>query len=143
MAAKHQQTQAEWLAERGRRAMELTRSELYLDLRYLNAALGALELTQDELTLLRRFAQLPFLPIAQRMDGAAVCLEEGEARARALGDAAELLSSRGLAALDYDLPLTGFDYAPYGKAPRRGSMALTARGLAVLEMMEIQGIEGE
>ena len=104
---------------------------------------GALELTQDELTLLRRFAQLPFLPIAQRMDGAAVCLEEGEARARALGAAAELLSSRGLAALDYDLPLTGLDYAPSGKAPRRGSMALTARGLAVLEMMEIQGIEGE
>ena len=48
MAAKHQQTQAEWLAERGRRAMELTRSELYLDLRYLNAALGALELTPAE-----------------------------------------------------------------------------------------------
>ena len=72
-----------------------------------------------------------------------MCLEEGEARARALGAAAELLSSRGLAALDYDLPLTGFDYALYGGAPRRGSMALTARGLAVLEMMEIQGIEGE
>ena len=48
MAAKHLQTQAEWLAERGRRAMELTRSELYLDLRYLNAALGALELTPAE-----------------------------------------------------------------------------------------------
>ena len=104
---------------------------------------GALELTPDELDLLRRFAQLPFLPIAQRMDGTAVCMEEGETRARALGAAAELLSSRGLAALDYDLPLTGYDYAPYGKAPRRGSMALTARGIAVLEMLEIQGIDGE
>ena len=61
---------------------------------------GALELTPDEIALLRRFAQLPFLPIAQRMDGAPVCMEEGEYRARALGDAAELLSSRGLAALD-------------------------------------------
>ena len=70
-------------------------------------------------------------------------MEEGEGRARALGAAAELLSSRGLAALDYDLPLTGYDYAPYGKAPRRGSMALTARGIAVLEMLEIQGIDEE
>ncbi len=41
------QTQTEWEAAMARRAMELVRSELYLQLRYLNAALGALQLTPD------------------------------------------------------------------------------------------------
>lgn len=45
--AKHVQTQSEWEAVMARRAMELTRSELYIQLRYLNAALGALTLTPD------------------------------------------------------------------------------------------------
>ena len=44
---QHVQTQAEWEATMARRAMELTRSELYIQLRYLNAALGALTLTPD------------------------------------------------------------------------------------------------
>ena len=45
--AEHVQTQSEWEAVIARRAMELTRSELYIQLRYLNAALGALTLTPD------------------------------------------------------------------------------------------------
>lgn len=45
--AEHVQTQSEWEAVMARRAMELTRSELYIQLRYLNAALGALTLTPD------------------------------------------------------------------------------------------------
>ena len=44
---QHVQTQAEWEVTMARRAMELTRSELYIQLRYLNAALGALTLTPD------------------------------------------------------------------------------------------------
>lgn len=44
---QHVQTQAEWEVTMARRAMELTRSELYIQLRYLNAALGALSLTPD------------------------------------------------------------------------------------------------
>ena len=40
----HTQTQAEWEQAMARRAMELTRSELYLQMRYMNAALGALAL---------------------------------------------------------------------------------------------------
>lgn len=42
MAGKHVLTQQEWVASMARRAMELIRSELYLNLKYLNAALGAL-----------------------------------------------------------------------------------------------------
>lgn len=45
--AEHVQTQSEWEAVMARRAMELTCSELYIQLRYLNAALGALTLTPD------------------------------------------------------------------------------------------------
>ena len=47
MAKKHVETQAEWEQAMARRAMELARSELYLQLRYMNAALGALALTPD------------------------------------------------------------------------------------------------
>ena len=47
MAKKHIETQAEWEQAMARRAMELARSELYLQLRYMNAALGALALTPD------------------------------------------------------------------------------------------------
>ena len=43
----HTQTQAEWEQAMARRAMELTRSELYLQMRYMNAALGALALQPD------------------------------------------------------------------------------------------------
>lgn len=39
---KHIQTQEEWELAMARRALELTRSELYLELRYMRAALGAL-----------------------------------------------------------------------------------------------------
>lgn len=44
---KHAQTQAEWEQTMARKAMELTRSELYLQMRYMNAALGALTLQPD------------------------------------------------------------------------------------------------
>ena len=40
--AKHIQTQAEWESTMARRIMDQLRGELYLDQRYLNAALGAL-----------------------------------------------------------------------------------------------------
>ena len=40
--SRHIQTQAEWEATMARRIMDQLRGELYLDQRYLNAALGAL-----------------------------------------------------------------------------------------------------
>ena len=40
--AKHIQTQTEWEQTMARRALELVRSELYLELKYMNAALGAM-----------------------------------------------------------------------------------------------------
>ena len=41
MPSQHVLTQEEWVAAMAKRAMDRIRSELYLDLRYMNAALGA------------------------------------------------------------------------------------------------------
>ncbi len=45
---KHIQTQTEWEQTMARRVMEQLRGELYLDQRYLTAALGALPAAQTE-----------------------------------------------------------------------------------------------
>ena len=42
MPSQHVLTQEEWVSAMAKRAMDRIRSELYLDLRYMNAALGAL-----------------------------------------------------------------------------------------------------
>ena len=103
---------------------------------------GALELTEREIALLGRFAQLPFLPVARRYDGETpVCLEDGPEEAETLAGAIAGLFLKGLIRLDYDLPLSNYDYREYEDYPCRGSMALTARGQTVLELLEIRGIE--
>ena len=80
-------------------------------------------LTEPELQLLSVFAQLPFLPISRRADSELLALE-----------------LKGLCRLDYDIPLSGFDYASYSVYPYRGSAALTHRGIEALELMDLQGI---
>lgn len=103
---------------------------------------GELELTQKEIELLRRFAQIPFLPVARRWDAETpVYLEEGADDAEAYSAAIAGLHQKRLIRLDYDLPLSNFDYADYGQYSCQGSMALTARGQAVVELLEIQGFE--
>ena len=57
------------------------------------------------------------------------------------GGVLNALSMKGLIRLDYDQPLSNFDYAPYAAFPHHGSMALTARGQGVLDLLEIQGAE--
>ena len=90
------------------------------------------------------FAQIPFLPVAlEEKSGQPVFLEEGDARAAQLSPIISALSQKGLIRLDYDLPLSNFDYGKYRAFPRCGSMALTAAGLQAVEQLEIQGIEEE
>lgn len=101
-----------------------------------------LELTGPEIDLLRRFAQIPFLPVARRRDGEEpVYLEDGPEAAEASGAAILGLRQKQLIRLDYDIPLSNFDYSDYGQYPCQGSMALTARGQEVLDLLEIRGIE--
>ena len=86
---------------------------------------GSLELTQPEVDFLRLLGQVAFLPIARKMgDEMPVCLENG------LPDAAQ--TSRVL--------LKGAAYERYAAYPVQGSVALTARGIRGLEVLEYQGI---
>jgi hypothetical protein len=102
------------------------------------------ELTAAELALLEQFAQFPFLPVARRPDSEEpVYLENGAAQQQETGQAIAGLERLGLIALDYHLPLSNFDYAGYEGYALHGSMALTARGQAVVECLEIQGVTEE
>ena len=100
-----------------------------------------LELTPAAVDLLQLFAQRPFLPLVLR-HGAEQPLfpDDNSGAADQLGAAITELQLKQLIKLDYDLPLLNYDYSAYGPSARRGSMALTARGQAVLELAEIQGI---
>lgn len=104
------------------------------------AGAGVLELTEREIALLGRFAQIPFWPVARRADTETpVCLEEDAMRPELLS----ALALKGLIRLDFDEPLQNFDYGAYESCPHRGSMALTAAGQNVIELLDIQGADEE
>ena len=92
--------------------------------------------------MLRQFAQTPFLPAAAKSgpDGP-VYLEDAQQNPRDSRSALRGLAKKGLIRVDYDIPLSNFDYQAYADYPLHGSMALTARGQAVAELMGIQGVE--
>lgn len=99
-----------------------------------------LVLTPGEIAMLRRLAEIPFLPVARRRDGEEpVYLEERERTPEAYGEILSWLSLKGLISLDYDLPLSNFDYAAYAAYPVQGSMALTAAGQRAVELLDLQG----
>lgn len=101
----------------------------------------ALYLTPEEIELLRLFAQTPFLPAAAKNGPDGPVFLETELPLREARSALRGLSKKGLIRIDYDIPLSNFDYQAYEEYPLHGSMALTARGQTVTELMEIQGIE--
>lgn len=102
---------------------------------------GTLWLTQGEIALLLQFAQIPFLPVARRRDSdEPLYLGDGEKTAEEMARVITGLHQKRLIRLDYDMPLSNFDYGAYGDCSAKGSMALTARGQQVVEQLEIQGI---
>ena len=102
---------------------------------------GALELTQPEIDLLKNLGQIPFLPVARAMgDPTPVYLEDDRQTTGEYSLILQCLEKKGLISLDFDKPLKGFDDSNYAAYPIRGSMALTARGQQVLELMDVQGI---
>ena len=101
-----------------------------------------LELTQTEVDLLRLFAQIPFLPVGRRPGTEhPVLLDDIVGAADALGPAITSLGQKRLIRIDYGQPLVNYDYSGYESCTHKGSMALTASGQAVVELLEIQGIE--
>ena len=103
---------------------------------------GAMELTAGEVRMLLKLAEIPFLPVARKMsDDIPVYLEDQDETAEQYSLILQCLEKRGLISIDYDQPLAGFDAAAYAAYPIRGSFALTARGIGVVELLEINGIE--
>jgi hypothetical protein len=103
-----------------------------------------LVLSEQEISLLQMLGQIPFLPVARRADNMTpVCLESKELSGEEGSLVLQCLEKKGLISLDYDQPLTGADMTAYAGYPVHGSMALTARGQEVLDLLERQGISEE
>ena len=96
---------------------------------------NALELTEDELNILRQLGQIPFLPVGRKADDITPVYPENS------GLILQCLEKRELISIDYDAPLKGFHDPAYDACPVKGSIALTQRGQQVLEIIEIQGID--
>lgn len=99
-----------------------------------------LTLTEGELEILNKLAQIPFLPIARKIDDATPIYLEDEAYSREeYSLILQLLEKKSLITLDFDRPLKNCDCS--SDYPIHGSMALTARGQQVLDLLELQGIQ--
>ena len=99
-----------------------------------------LTLTEGELAVLQKLAQIPFLPIARRIDDATpIYLEDTDRSQAEYSLILQLLEKKSLITLDFDRPLK--NHIPAPGYPIHGSMALTARGQGVLELLELQGIQ--
>ena len=102
----------------------------------------ALELTDKELDLLNTLAQIPFLPVARKADDMTpIYLEDTAYSQEEYSLILQVLEKKGLIDLDYGAPLKGFDMTAYTGYPVHGTMALTARGQAVIELIDKQGIQ--
>ncbi len=103
---------------------------------------SAMVLAAEEIAMLRLLGQIPFLPVARKADSLTpVFLEEGELDAEKSSLALQCLEKRGLISVDYDRPLKGGYGKAYDGYPIKGSIALTAGGQQVLELLDIQGAE--
>ena len=103
---------------------------------------NALELSEGEIWMLKNLSQIPFLPVARRMDDdVPVYLEDDRYTREEYTLILQCLEKRGLIDIDYWSPLKGFDMSAYGAYPVRGSFALTARGQVAAELLEYLGVE--
>lgn len=101
-----------------------------------------LELTQPEIDILYTLGQIPFLPVARKTnDPTPIYLEDAAQTPKQYSLVLQVLEKKNLISLDYDHPLPGADMTAYAAYPIHGSIALTARGQAVLEKLEIEGIQ--
>lgn len=100
-----------------------------------------MELTEGEIELLETLGQYSFLPIARRVDDRTpVYLEEDTYTVEEYSLILQCLEKKALISMDFDRSLPGADMSRYQGYPVHGSVALTERGWAVLDLLEIQGI---
>ena len=99
-----------------------------------------LTLTEGELEMLHKLSQIPFLPIVRRVDdGTPIYLEDSDRSMEEYSLILQLLEKKDLISLDFDRPLK--NHTPTPGYPIHGSMALTARGQSVLDLLELHGIQ--
>lgn len=100
-----------------------------------------LELSKGEIDLLQALGQYSFLPVARKADDMTpIYREETAYTEEEYSLFIQLLEKKNLIYLDYT-PLKGAKMGLYPEYPVHGSMALTARGQQVLDLLETQGIE--
>ena len=103
---------------------------------------NSLELSEGEILMLKTLSQIPFLPVARKMDDdIPVYLEDDRYTKEEYTLILQCLEKRGLIDIDYWAPLKGFDMSAYAAYPIRGSFALTARGQVAVELLEYLGVE--
>ena len=105
---------------------------------------GQLILSPGELSILQTLKSIPFLPMARaEAGGTPIYLEETEYTATEYGDFLLCLEKKGLIAIDDTVPIKNGNLDAYRSYPIIGSFALTQKGQAVVERIELQGIEAE
>ena len=101
---------------------------------------GQLVLSQPEIDFLYALGQNAFLPVARSAsDPKPVYLEDQEQTREQYSLILICLEKKGLIVIDFDRPLRGADMSAYTGYPIHGSIALTARGQDVLDILEKQG----
>ena len=95
----------------------------------------------EEIRFLQELGQFSFLPVARKAsDMIPVYLENGEEEKEIMSLVLRCLEKKMLIDISYD-PLPGANMDAYKGYPVHGSIALTARGQQVLELLEVQGIQ--
>lgn len=101
---------------------------------------GELVLSQPEIDFLNDLAENAFLPVARKAaDNTPVYLEKSDQSREQYSLILICLEKKGLISIDFDLPLQGADMSGYAGYPIHGSIALTARGQEVLDVLDKQG----
>ena len=108
---------------------------------------GSLELTQAEANFLLTFAELPFQPVVGKsvsdcpVYAFPACTPEENHVPGVHPELISVLAGKGLIEVDYDIPLSNYDYQGFEGYPLHGSMALTYRGQQVLDQLYSLGSE--
>ena len=103
---------------------------------------AALELTAGEIAFLEELAVFAFLPVARRSDDMTPHYIEGTACSQEEYSAILLhLERKKLIDIDYGSLVGSYTDPGYEGLKVRGSVALTGRGQAVVEQLQIHGIQ--
>ena len=101
---------------------------------------GEMVLAPGEIEMLRTLGQFAFLPVARKADDPTpIYLEETEYNPAEYSLFLQCLEKRGLISIDFDKPLKRAYKEAYAPYPIKGSVALTAKGLDILDVLETQG----